>query len=74
MKIYAAGTVCVNRFPHPPFLSNKDTKIKSRGYLDEVESRDGNVMTKWKTINQFFFGFNFVGEVIEKSVNRWNKT
>jgi hypothetical protein len=36
MKINAAGTVRVNRFAHPPFLSNKDTNNKGRGYLDEV--------------------------------------
>jgi hypothetical protein len=53
MKINAYGTVRVNRFVHPPFLSDKDTKNKGRGYLDEVESRDGNVvLTKWQDIKK----------------------
>jgi hypothetical protein len=75
MKINAAGTVRINRFAHPPFLSDKDIKNKGRGFSDEVESRDGNVvLTKWQDNKPVFVGSNFVGKGVEKSVNRWDKT
>jgi hypothetical protein len=43
--------------------------------LDEVESRDGNVvLTKWQDNKTVFVESDFVGTGIKKSVNRLDKT
>jgi Transposase IS4 len=68
LKINAAGTLRVNRFTHPQFLSDKEMKFKGLGFSDEVESRDGKVN------KPFFVGSTFVSKGVEKSVNRWGKT
>jgi Transposase IS4 len=74
LKINAAGTLRVNRFAHPPFLSDKETKNKGRGYSDEVESRDGNVvLIKWQDNKPVFIGSNFVVKGVQTTVNRWDK-
>jgi Transposase IS4 len=63
LKINAAGTLRVNRFAHPPFLSDKETKNKGRGYSNEVENRDGNVvLIKWQENKPVFIGSKFRGQ------------
>jgi Transposase IS4 len=73
LKINAAGNLRVNRFAHP-FLSDKETKNKGRGYSDEVESRDGNViLIKWQDNKPVFIRSNFVVKGVQTTVNRWDK-
>jgi hypothetical protein len=75
LKINAAGTLRLNRFANPPFLTDRETKIKGRGHAEEVESRDGNVvLTKWQDSKPVIMGSNFVGKGIEKIVSRWDKS
>jgi Transposase IS4 len=72
-KINEPGTLRVNCFAHPPFLSDKETKNKGRGYPDEVKNPDGNVvLIKWQDNKSVFIGSNFVdkGQI---TVNRWDK-
>jgi hypothetical protein len=53
----------VNRFALPPFLSDKETKNKGRGYSDEVESRDGNVvLIKWQDNKAGVYRVQFCGQ------------
>lgn len=47
-KIYAAGTVRLDRFSKPPFSADAEMKKKGRGCSEEVVSSDGSVVcVKW---------------------------
>jgi hypothetical protein len=74
LKINSAGTLRLNRFANPPFLSDKETKIKDRRHVDEVESRHGNVvLTLWQDNKPVFMGSNFVRKGTVKIVSCWDK-
>ncbi|CAK9809335.1 PiggyBac transposable element-derived protein 3, partial [Anthophora quadrimaculata] len=47
LKMYAAGTVRLNRFYKPHYISDKDIKTKEGGYLEDLVSQDGIIMVKW---------------------------
>ena len=42
-KNFAAGTVRLDRFAKPPFMSDAEMKNKGRGYSHELISSDGSV-------------------------------
>lgn len=69
-KIYAAGTIRVNRFAHPPLRSDK----KMRGCSDEVTSLDGEVvLVKWLDSRAVILASNFLGTATFDEVERWGK-
>ncbi|KAI4469673.1 transposase is4 [Holotrichia oblita] len=43
-KIFAAGTIRINRFSNPPVLGDKELKRMGRGAHDEVTSEDKDVV------------------------------
>lgn len=46
-KVYAVGTVRIDRFNKPPLISDKEMKKHTRGSVDTVISHDAVVLTKW---------------------------
>lgn len=74
-KIFAAGTVRVNRFGNPPFSNDRECLKKGRGYSEEITSRDGNtVICKWTDNRSFVLASNFVGIGTADEVKRWDKS
>lgn len=72
--IMAACTARVNRFVKPPFLSDKVTNKKPRGFFQEVCSRDGDVTdVKWLDNKITHLASNFVGIGDKDLVKRWCK-
>lgn len=73
-KIFAAGTVRVNRFSKPPLLDDKSLKDRGRGSHDQVTSEDGDVvLVKWMDNRSVILASNFVGIGTEDQVSRWDK-
>lgn len=73
-KIFAAGTVRVNRFSKPPLLNDKQLKPRGRGSYDEVSREDGDVvLVKWMDNRSVVLASNFVGGGNEDTVSRWDK-
>lgn len=73
-KIFAAGTIRVNRFSKPPLLEDKRLKVIGRGSHDEIISEDGDVvLVKWMDNRTVVLASNFVGVGNEDSVDRWDK-
>lgn len=74
-KIFAAGTVRVNRFFSPTLMHDSEIRKKERGFSDQVVSRDNNVvLTKWLDNRTVVLGSNFVGIGKEDTVERWDKS
>jgi hypothetical protein len=48
-KIYAAGTIRIDKFMKPPFTKDKEIKKHhSRGYMENlIYNSSGLVLTKW---------------------------
>jgi Transposase IS4 len=67
----AAGTIRVNRFNKPPFLSDPVMKKKGRGFSDEVTSLDEKiVLVKWLDNRLVTLASNFIGVGKEDTVAR----
>ena len=74
-KIFAAGTVRVNRFYKPPLLEDKSLKHTGRGSYDEVTNEDGDVvLVKWMDNRSVILASNFVGVGSLDEVSRWDKS
>ena len=72
-KIYAAGTVRVNRFANPPLIAEIEEKKKKRGYSEEVVSTDVDVMVKWIDNRSVTLASNYIGVGEKDKVRRWDK-
>lgn len=73
-KIFAGGTVRINRFNNPPLLNDKELKRKGRGAHDTIGSTDGDVvLTKWMDNRSVVLASNFVAVGNEDTVSRWDK-
>lgn len=73
LKMYAAGTVRMNRFYKPHFISDKDIKKKKRGYSEDLVSQDGIIMVKWLDNKPVHMASNFVGTGTIDKAKRWDK-
>lgn len=73
LKIFAAGTVRINRFLKPPLISDKEIKKKQRGFCDETISEDGIIIVKWLDNKPVCLASNYVGKDEEDQVKRWDK-
>ncbi|XP_043263908.1 piggyBac transposable element-derived protein 3-like [Colletes gigas] len=73
LKMYAAGTVRMNRFYKPHFISDKDIKKKKRGYSEDLVSQDGIIMVKWLGNKPVHMASNFVGTGTIDKAKRWDK-
>lgn len=72
--IFAAGTIRINRFSHPPVLDDRELKRQGRGSHDEVVSEDGEVvLVKWLDNRSVVLASNFVGSGHKDEVSRWDK-
>lgn len=74
--IYAAGTIRVNRFMKPPFISDKDLKKMGRGTSFEVSTDmpDSNIgLIKWYDNKAVMLGSNFITSGIPDEVKRYDK-
>ncbi|XP_046401535.1 piggyBac transposable element-derived protein 3-like [Ischnura elegans] len=73
-KIFAAGTIRINRFSNPPVISDKEGKKRERGYSQEVSSLDGDVVVvKWLDNRGVVLASNYIGIGEEDKVKRWDK-
>lgn len=73
-KIFAAGTIRINRFSNPPVLGDKELKRMGRGSYDEVTSGDGDVvLVKWLDNRSVVLASNFIGSGNIDEVSRWDK-
>lgn len=75
-RIYAVGTVRVNRFEKPPLLSDKEMAKLERGSSFEIRSSVPNSkvgLLKWFDNKAVAMGSNFVTSGIPNVVQRWNK-
>lgn len=73
-KIFAAGTVRINRFFKPPLISDSDIKKKKRGFSQELVSNEGIIITKWLDNKSVYLASNYVGRGALDKVTRWDKT
>ncbi|XP_039287703.1 piggyBac transposable element-derived protein 3-like isoform X2 [Nilaparvata lugens] len=74
-KIYAAGTVRVNRFCNPPLYNDKEMKKKERGAIDElVTIEEDIVMVKWLDNRCVTLASNFVGSSTIDECKRWDSS
>lgn len=61
-KIYAAGTIRIDRFARPPFTKDSEMKKKGRGCSEEVVSADGSVTcVKWYDNKCVALASNYIG-------------
>lgn len=61
-KIYAAGTVRLDRFAKPPFTCDKEMKKTGRGCSEEVVSSNGSVVcVKWCDNKCVALASNYIG-------------
>lgn len=73
-KIYAAGTVRLDRFSKPPFSTDKEMKKRERGSFEEVTSSDGSVTcVKWYDNKCVALASNYVGIGKSDTANRYDK-
>ncbi|XP_037048670.1 piggyBac transposable element-derived protein 2-like, partial [Bradysia coprophila] len=73
-KIYAAGTIRLDRFAKPPFSSDSDMKKKIRGCSEEVVSSDRRVTcVKWFDNKCVALASNYVGIGTPDKANRFDK-
>lgn len=74
MSINAAGTARVNRFVNPPFMPDKDLKIRGRGTMQELTSSDNDiVLVRWYDNKPVTMASNFIGIGTTDIINRWGK-
>lgn len=59
-KIFAAGTIEVNRFANPPFISDKQLSKMARGTSFEVTSNHKIGVLKWYDNKAVNMGSNFI--------------
>lgn len=73
-KIYAAGTIRIDRFAKPPFKSDADMRKMGRGSSDEIVSSDGTVTCiKWYDNKCVALASNFVGIGKTDKAERYDK-
>ena len=69
-KINAAGTIRINRFNNPQFLSDSVLKKKGRGSSDQIVSRDGKiVLVKWQDNKAVHLASNLSDDLIKNQEN-----
>ena len=74
LKINAAGTIRINRFNNPQFISDLELKKKGRGTSDQLVSRDEKIaIVKWQDNKAVYLSSNFVGKENEEIVRRFDK-
>ncbi|CAK9827654.1 PiggyBac transposable element-derived protein 2 [Anthophora retusa] len=71
--MYAAGTVRMNRFYKPHFISDKDIKKKKSGYSEDLVSQDDIITVKWLDNKPVHMASNFVGTGTTDKAKRWDK-
>ncbi|XP_049523764.1 piggyBac transposable element-derived protein 2-like [Dermacentor silvarum] len=73
-KIYAAGTIRINRTQKCPLKSEKELKKEGRGSHDSLVSSDGKIaMTRWLDNRAVNMASNFLAIEEEDCVSRWSK-
>lgn len=73
-KIYAAGTVRLDRFSKPPFSSDVEMKKKGRGCFEELVSSNGSVVcVKWCDNKCVALASNYVGVGQADTAVRYDK-
>lgn len=73
-KIYAAGTIRLDRFAKPPFSSDAEMKKKIRGSSEEVVSSDGSVVcVKWFDNKCVALASNYIGVGTPDKAHRFDK-
>lgn len=73
-KIYAAGTIRLDRFAKPPFSSDSEMKKKNRGCAEEVTSADRSVAcVKWFDNKCVALASNYIGIGKPDKANRYDK-
>ncbi|KAH8034121.1 hypothetical protein HPB51_020138 [Rhipicephalus microplus] len=73
-KIFAAGTIRVNRCQKCPLEPEKNLKQKGRGSSASVVSKDGKVaVTRWYDNKAVTLASNFVAIDDEDTAKRWSK-
>lgn len=72
-EILAAGTIRINRFFHPPVLSDKEMNRQGWGFSEEVVSQDGIVVVKWLDNRTVCLASNYLGKGTEDEAKRWDK-
>ncbi|GLV40892.1 hypothetical protein CBL_08466 [Carabus blaptoides fortunei] len=71
--MYAAGTVRMNRFYKPPFMSDKYFKKKKTDYSEDLVSQDGIIMVKWQDNKPVHMASNIFGTGRTDKAKRWDK-
>ncbi|KAH8008989.1 hypothetical protein HPB51_008560 [Rhipicephalus microplus] len=73
-KIFAAGTIRLDRCEKCPLKTEKELKKSGRGSSDCVVSADGNIaITRWMDSRTVTLASNFIAIKDEDSVRHWNK-
>lgn len=73
-KIYATGTVRLDRFSKPPFSSDSEMKKKGRGCSEELVSSNGSVVcVKWYDNKCVALASNYVGVGKPDTALRYDK-
>jgi len=72
-KIYAAGTIRVNRFANPPFISDKQLSKMARGTSFEVTSNNKIGVLKWYDNKAVNMASNFILSGEPKFVKRYDR-
>ncbi|KAL3197770.1 hypothetical protein MRX96_014590 [Rhipicephalus microplus] len=73
-KIFAAGTIRLNRCEKCPLKTEKELKKSGCSSSDFVVSADGNIaITRWMDSRTVTLAPNFIAIENEDSVCRWNK-
>lgn len=74
-KIYAAGTIRIDRFAKPPFTKDSEMKKKGRGCSEEVVSANGSVTcVKWYDNKCVALASNYIGVGTLDKAQRFDKT
>lgn len=74
-KIYAAGTIRMDRFAKPPFKSDREMKKIGRGCSDEIVSCDGTVScVKWYDNKCVALASNYIGIGQTDKAERYDKS
>lgn len=74
--IYSAGTIRVNRFANPPFISDKELSKMGRGSSYEVSSNmhNSNIgLIKWYDNKAVVLGSNFITSGVPDDIKRYDK-
>jgi hypothetical protein len=72
-KIFAAGSIRVNGFANPPFLSNKTLAKMGRGSCYELISNHNIGLIKWFDNKAVHLGSNFILSGTSVMVDRFDK-